>query len=318
MHYLPVLKGLATFIVPSEGRLRRLIFPSATQGSSHSARYCYGVWLKHLCLLWEQGRTNNSGSVAEFGPGESLGSGIAALLTGASSYTAFDARPFASVDRNLAVLDTLVQLFREQAPWHSQGWPNCAQFLDSRGFPSGVLPTSALESGLSAARVSAIRGALMNCRPTGDRAQLVRYHAPWESALQIQPESFDLIFSHSVIEYIEDLRQFYRVCWSWLRPGGWMSHQIDLSSLGMTRTWNEHWSYSPQMWRLVRGRRAFFMTGRTCSEHLTALRESGFEIVSAPCLNAPGIGRDQLGRGRINMSDADLNCQEVFVVARKP
>ena len=53
--------------------------------------------------------------VADFGPGDSIGVGLAALLSGAESFIGLDVKPFARAERNLAVFDELVALFRSKA-----------------------------------------------------------------------------------------------------------------------------------------------------------------------------------------------------------
>ena len=57
-------------------------------------------------------------SVAELGPGDSLGIGLAALLCGANNYYGLDAVPYCNDERNLKVFEELVGLFtqREHIP----------------------------------------------------------------------------------------------------------------------------------------------------------------------------------------------------------
>jgi hypothetical protein len=51
-------------------------------------------------------------SVAEFGPGDSLGVGLAALLSGSNRYSALDVHRDGSTERTLRIFDELVALFR--------------------------------------------------------------------------------------------------------------------------------------------------------------------------------------------------------------
>ena len=55
-------------------------------GSTRSARYCYGVWLRHLILASQSGLSTSPQVVAELGPGESIGMGVDALLCGVRAY----------------------------------------------------------------------------------------------------------------------------------------------------------------------------------------------------------------------------------------
>ena len=54
-----------------------------------------------------------------------------------------------------------------------------------------------------------------------------------------------------------------RYCYAvWMRhlcPGGLMSHQIDFTSHETARVWNGHWTFSDREWRLIRGRRSWFL-----------------------------------------------------------
>ena len=70
--------GMATWL-PGRANL----WVGAT-GGTVSARYCYGVWLRHMKMAREAGLDTNPRVVAELGPGDSLGIGLAALLAGAA------------------------------------------------------------------------------------------------------------------------------------------------------------------------------------------------------------------------------------------
>jgi len=69
-------KGLFTFIPGSN-----YILPRIEKVAPNSALYCYGVWIKHLTMLREYGETTIPNAIAEIGPGDSLGTGLAALLS---------------------------------------------------------------------------------------------------------------------------------------------------------------------------------------------------------------------------------------------
>ena len=76
-----MIKGALTWLPPFNAwRLRR-----ASAGGS-SPRYCYSVWLRHLVLLSNYDFKVNNSRVGEFGPGDSIGIGLAALLSGAAQY----------------------------------------------------------------------------------------------------------------------------------------------------------------------------------------------------------------------------------------
>src|SRR5438128_1658269 len=76
-----------------------------TTGGTHSARYCYAVWMRHLVLLSESGQLKPISTLLELGPGDSIGTGIAALLSGVDRYIGIDVNRYATIERNLEVLD---------------------------------------------------------------------------------------------------------------------------------------------------------------------------------------------------------------------
>jgi hypothetical protein len=63
---------------------------AGTGGESKSASYCYSVWQRHLTMARQNGLQEVPHTVVELGPGDSLGVGLAALLSGAKHYYAFD------------------------------------------------------------------------------------------------------------------------------------------------------------------------------------------------------------------------------------
>ena len=242
MNLIPVVKGALTF-VPGVMALRG----QGTTGGSDSADYCYGVWLKHVSLLADAGLRGVPPVIAELGPGDSLGTGLCALLSGAERYVALDVVQFANTARNLLVFDRLVQLFRERAPRPTRGWPDFDSLLDARHFPSAVLDEARLSRSLAPDRVAAIRDAVESAgKPDGNG--MIEYRVPWSDPSVVRTASVDLIISHSVMEHVGDVEGTYAACASWLRPGGWMSHQVDFSDHGITGQWNGQLAYPDLAW----------------------------------------------------------------------
>src|SRR5450432_4034075 len=112
MKFGVLARGLATY-VPGMATLHRHV---TRTGGSDSARYCYSVWLRHLVLSYQNGLcTRPPSRVAELGPGDSIGIGLAALLSGADYYYGLDALPLANLRRNVGVFEELIELFRARA-----------------------------------------------------------------------------------------------------------------------------------------------------------------------------------------------------------
>ena len=78
---LVLAKGILTFVpglLAFSNRFRRV------ENGTVSARYCYSVWLRHLVMAHDRGLPTNPQVLVEFGPGSSIGTGLAALIAGAA------------------------------------------------------------------------------------------------------------------------------------------------------------------------------------------------------------------------------------------
>ena len=70
-----LVKGMLTYVpLVNTWRSRR-----GSTGGSNGARYCYAVWLRHFVTLSQHGFQVNGATVGELGPGDSIGTGLAAL-----------------------------------------------------------------------------------------------------------------------------------------------------------------------------------------------------------------------------------------------
>jgi SAM-dependent methyltransferase len=301
-----IAEGVLTFLPGGTRLLQR-----GTRGSD-SARYCYAVWMRHLTKIqkfntWSSGRL---GTVVELGPGDSLGTGLAALLCGADRYIAVDAVEHANVQRNLKIFEHLIELFRIGASIPNQTeLPEVNPVLDDYRFPVYVPRTIGSE------RQNAIADAL---RDRTNRNPIVTYVQPSETRQVISPGSVDLIFSQAVLEHVDDLETVYRSCSEWLRPGGLMSHQIDFKSHGTSREWNGHWVYPVSVWRLIRGNRRYLINRKPCGAHLRAIQKAGFEIVAEERMRGfSRLKRAQLAGVLREMPQDDLTTAGVFLVAKK-
>jgi len=312
MKVSPILKGLATYVPGLYPFLQR-----RSVRHTIDADYCYGVWLKHLTLLAANGMYGLPASVAELGPGGSLGVGLAALLSGAERYRAFDIVRYTNVDWNLKLFDDLVERFRARAPRPRRGWPDFDQHLDETLFPRHLLTDELMEKALAPARIAAIREAVRHMDTT-DPDAMIRYVVPWHDAKVLEPQTIDLLLSHAVLEHIDDLDTTYAASAEWIRPGGWMSHQIDFRSHGLTAEWNGQWKYSARRWRLVRGRRPYLINRQPFGAHLSLAEGRGFSVRCA--LRSPrldGISRNEVAAAFVQLPDEDLFCSGGFFVAQR-
>lgn len=311
MRLAPVVRGLLTYL-PA---LNDLV-PQKSGGHTDSAEYCYGVWMKHLALLHAHGLNAIPQTIAELGPGESMGVGLCWLLSGSSRYVGLDVLAHSNVERNLLVFDQLVERFRKRTPNSDLGWPHFSSYLDSRAFPGGILGEAALDEALQPERIEAIRRAVVSSSPQNPIT--AEYKAPWFDPRVIEPSSVDLITSHSVLEHVVDLAATYQALYQWLKPGGWMSHQIDFKCHGLSKRWNGYRTCSESMWKVTLGRRPFMINRAPASVHLRMMRDAGFRVVTAQeHVRDDGIRRDELAPRWADISEADLNCSGLYVIATK-
>src|SRR5258706_12962388 len=163
-------------------------------GGTDNARYCYSVWLRHLAHVRAAGLAANPASVLELGPDDSIGVGLAALLSGASTYVGVDAQSYVDFRRNLEIFEKLVTLFSKRA-----GIPDADEFpevrpqIDSYAFPHGLLPQDTLEAALQPSRLEAVRRALRGEAGGGEWGIRIESVAPWTDPDVVAPESFDLV-----------------------------------------------------------------------------------------------------------------------------
>ena len=297
-------RGLATF-VPGVAALHRRV---TRTGGSDSARYCYTVWMRHLVLSHQNGLCRRTPSrVAELGPGDSIGIGLAALLSGAEHYYGLDALPLANLRRNAGVLEELVELFSARAaiPGDDE-FPGVKPKLRSYDFPGALLAFP------NEANIERIKRSIEN---PFNPDSMIRYVAPWWDPGVIERGVVDMIFSQAVLEHVDNLESAYAAMRVWLAPRGWLSHQIDFRSHGTAAEWNGHWTYRDLTWRLLRGRREFLINREPHSTHLRLLKEAGFTVACDLTVNAPAIDRQKLAPRFASMSDADLTVAGAFIQA---
>jgi SAM-dependent methyltransferase len=304
--------GMATY-VPG---LRSLT--GRKTGGTVSARYCYSVWLRHLSMLHASALPTKFETTVELGPGDSLGVGLAAILSGTERYLAVDAVRYADNSFNLQIFEELIALFRAQAPIPDDAeFPLVQPSLLSYAFPSDVLTSARLDAALNPKRLELIRAFISNPATTGHADASLRYLAPWEPGV-IRDATVDLVLSQTVLEYPRDLAGIYAEMCRWLKRGGVMSHEIDFKSMGMTTEWNGHWSCSDAVWRLAAGRRRNRLNREPHSTHIALIEKMGCRIVRDERIIRPsGITRAQLAPRFRYLTDEDLITSSALIQAVK-
>jgi hypothetical protein len=257
--------------------------------------------------------------VAELGPGDSLGVGLAALLSGAENYIALDAVRYTDSARNLQILEDLIALFRNRAPIPDQGeFPLVQPPLSSYAFPAEFLTSARLEAALDPVRLDVIRAALASPATRLRDGGPVCYNAPWTIGM-IEEAAVDLVFSQGVLQFVRDLPGVYTGMVGWLKPGGIMSHEIAFQSIGITKEWNGHWSCSDPLWRVAAGRRRHVTNRDPHSTHIALLQKLGCHVVTDErSVLQSGISRAKLAPRFRHLTDEDLTTRSALIQAVKP
>ena len=266
-----LIYGISTFI-PGVTQLR-----AKGTGGTDSARYCYSVWLRHLVMAKSNGLNPYPKIVAELGPGDSLGIGLAALISGCDKYFAFDVVEHANTERNVKIFDELVTLFRNRAaiPGDDE-FPKVKPYLDKYDFPGDILDVDRLQQTLEESRLKKIRDAISHPQLNDS---LIQYKVPWYDASVLEKESVDMIYSQAVLEHVDDLCNTYQSMRLWLKSTGYISHQIDFKCHGTADEWNGHWAYSDFIWKLIRGKRPYLLNRQPHSTHIALLKKEGYRVV---------------------------------------
>ncbi len=215
-------------------------------GNTLSSQYCLGIWRFHLNNYNSVYKDTLPKCVGELGPGATLGSCIAALLNGIEKSYALDACPYASTPgNNLKILKDLYS--KKHSTQLYEKIENAISDLENN---------------------------------TSSPSAILEYAAPWDDKNTINSNSLDLVFSHSVMEHVNSPVETYKACYDWLKPGGIMSHRIDHSSHGITKSFNGHYDISDKIWSIIVGSKPYLLNRKPPFYHEKAIRDAGFNIVS--------------------------------------
>ena len=253
--------------------------------------------------------------VAELGPGDSIGIGLAAMLSGVNHLESLDVVRYASASRNQAIFRELVGLFRSRTPIPGDAeFPDLQPRLTDYEFPEDLLPESRLAELLEPRRIDAIEAALAG----NASAVSLDYHVPWNARDLRCGAHIDVLYSQAVLEHVEDLEDAHCILASFMRPGGIAIHAIDFRSHCITPGWDGHLQYSPAIWQLVKGRRPYLLNRKSPTEQLAALTQAGFEVMAEiRSRSDPTLARGARAAAFRDWSDIDRETTSMTVVARR-
>ena len=109
------------------------------------------------------------------------------------------------------------------------------------------------------------------------------------------------------MEHVNDIEMSYKAMADWIKPGGYMSHQIDMSAHGVTSKWNGYRQYPDFIWRMIVGKKPYLINREPCSKHLSLIKKNGFsELCCMKKYDDDGIERSLLSSRWKSISDDDL------------
>jgi SAM-dependent methyltransferase len=306
----PFVKGVL-YYVPGV----RNILQSVTTGGSDSARYCYSVWMRHLVHLYKNGMKKMPEVVAEIGPGDSLGIGLCALLSGADVYYAFDIIKYSNLTDNRKILVELTEMFRNRTDIpDNEEFPELKPRINDFKFPDYIFNNIDLDYLLCEERLHLINSALEG--KSGDIT--IKYVVPWQEKDVELKDSVDLIFSQAVMEHIDDINNAYTKMFKFLKPNSLMTHEIDFKAHETHNQWNGHLGYTDKIWKVILNGRLYSINRKLLSEHLNNLKYIGFNILDVVKeIRSDGIQRDKVADKFKNIPAEDFETAAAFVVCRK-
>lgn len=307
---IPMLKGVIKHIPGVKG------FLSNRTGGTIESRYCYSVWMRHL-INWGDFNNGIPENVLELGPGDSLGIGLASLLSGSRHLFALDVVKYWDNKRNLEIFEELVELFRSKTDIPEKAeYPMLKSSIENCEFPSGILSDDWLNETLAEDRLNAIRKEIMNIdNPTNS---FIKYFIPWNGPGIIDANTIDFIYSETVLQHVENLDEVYSAMKKWLRPSGLMSHSIDFGSMNTIESWNGHWTFSDFEWKIVKGGKIFLINREPFSKHIELQSKYGFEIlINTPIKRENKITRNHLSPKFRNLSEEDITTSGTYILSKK-
>jgi hypothetical protein len=306
--FIRIARGSIKAMIP----VRSLHKPSPTGGTTDS-RYCYAAWLRHLILL-NKYKKGVPAAVAELGPGDSLGTGIAALLSGSEKYIGLDVFTYGNAAHNVKIFDELVILFKNKTPVPDAAEHPCLKpYLDNYDFPAHILTEEILAVSLAAERLAAIRKELAS--PAASNI-FVNYFVPWK-ADDVKNESIDFIFSQAVVQYT-DMDLLYHSMSKWLKPGGMMAHVIDFGSLGSHSVWNGHWAYTAFEWKLFSLGKKMLINRAPVSVHKEYLVKYHFSLLNIVTYKKEeGLHQNQLSKEFRHLANDDVETHIAYMLSAK-
>lgn len=262
------------------------------------------VWLRHLASIRRATGVEPRGVVMEIGPGDTIGVGLAALLSGMDGYVGVDAVRARGLANDLDVFDELVALFAVRAEI-----PGDERFSD---------PVAATRRAVSPERRRKIRKSVL-ALAEGAASDFVTYAAPYRVADFPDEGWASVVVSQATMEHVDEPESLYAAIFRWLAPGGSASFVIDYRSHGLSSRWNGHWTWPDREFQRICAHRPTRINRLPHSAHVRMLAKCGYRLDWQTRLRAPSeIDRRELSPRFRDMTSDDLETRHARIVVSKP
>ena len=204
-----IMKGVSTYF--SEPFRKNV---ETSDEARKLARFCYAVWFRNLSIFQDLKDSNEIPSVfAELGPGNSLGVGLTALLTGVSKYYALDINRFWNPTINTKIFNELSQLFENnvQIPTNEE-FPQFRTHPFRVGYP--VVNPAAISSDGWQQRKTSIERSISD-EDMNVANSSIKSIVPWKDRVNEFENTIDLLTSQDSMEHVENIVDTYGAMWKY-------------------------------------------------------------------------------------------------------
>lgn len=256
-------KGAITFIPGSNYFLAKKKKKSRHSGSD--ALFSYSLWLSNMVYLSEHRIKPDYTRLVEIGNGGALGIAFCAILTGTSKYFSFEHNQNINYKEQIELLESISLLFDKSEPIHHYERVNIR--ISDHSYPENkVLPKTQRKR-----LVKQLKQDLHNKLIGSDLIFLVQN---WEIQ---NPLNITFAFSRAVMEHVNDPNYIYHKVFSHLLAGAFMLHDIEFHSHGITTKINDHFKIQLPIWKIIRGKRAFYLNRFKPVDHINSMTNCGFK-----------------------------------------
>jgi hypothetical protein len=242
-------------------------------GGSDNSKYCYSVWLRHLNLINQSTKPLNKEKFLEIGPGDSLGVTFCAYLSGFNQCSAIEVVDHLQKNSLNEIARSLIEYYEAQQEIPGNlDFPNLAPKIKDHSFNKEKY----IQNDFAERQSNLLKW----CDGFSKKRQHkpIEYKvAPWLNQTSLFKD-LDLILAQSVFQYL-NTEEALNTIRPWLKTGGLISTQIDYSSHGLTIDFNGHWAIPEIVWKLIKGKRPFFLNRKTHSETKETIEKCGFKII---------------------------------------